>query len=367
VKIAVMLRTLEERQGIGIYARNLMSSLLLIDKKNIYYFIYTSQKQVGSFGLHDNLREVVIPCNNKFYWDQWLVPRYAKNKAQIIFNTKFSVPLFTSCKTIMVFHGSEHYVYPEFYSKLDILYNRIFMPFFCRKASAISSVSKVAADDMAKFVRFDRHKAFIVHSAIDPCFKPVNDESVLLDIRNKYKLPERFILFVGKLYPGKNFKNIVKAYKYLKQEIDFPLKLVSVGDFRWKYEKDLKEINDHRLKNDVQFTGWVEQEDLPAIYMLADLFLFPSFYEGFGIPLVEAMACGCPVVTSSTGACPEIANKAANYVDPRDPKDIARGVLEVLNNNHLKEQMIARGFEEAQRFSWEKAAKETLDIFTQLC
>ena len=363
MKIVVMLRTLEEKQGIGIYARNLMSSILKIDRQNFYYFIYATHEQIGSFGTHENLEEIVIPCSNKFLWDQWLVPQFARGKSDIIFNTKFSLPLFTLCKTVMVFHGSEWYVYPQFYSRLNILYNRIFLPLYCKKASAISSVSKVTADDMTKFVGFDRQKVFVVHSAIDPRFKPVKDETVLSYVKDKYHLPERYILFVGNLYPGKNFTNIVKAFKRIKNEVDFSLKLVSVGDLRWKYENDLKEIERQGLIDDILFTGWVNQEDLPPFYQIAELFLFPSLYEGFGIPIVEAMACGCPVVTSSTGSCPEVAGSAAIIVDPKDMDSIASGVIKVIEDEALRSKMIEQGYIEAKRFSWEKAARATLDIF----
>jgi glycosyltransferase involved in cell wall biosynthesis len=363
MKIAVMLRTLEQKQGIGIYARNLMSSILKIDRKNFYYFIYATHEQIGSFGNHENLDEIVIPCSNKVLWDQWLVPQFARGKSDIIFNTKFSLPLFTSCKTVMVFHGSEWYVYPQFYSRLDILYNRIFLPLYCKKASAISSVSKVTADDMTKFVGFDPQKVFVVHSAIDPRFKPVKDETALSYVKDKYHLPEKYVLFVGKLYPGKNFTNIVKAFKRIKNEVDFSLKLVSVGDLRWKYEKDLKEIERQGLTDDILFTGWVNQEDLPPFYQMAELFLFPSLYEGFGIPILEAMACGCPVVTANTGACPEVAGSAAKLVNPLDPGSIANGVIEVLKNTSMRNAMIHQGEEEVKRFSWDKAAAQTLEIF----
>jgi glycosyltransferase involved in cell wall biosynthesis len=263
----------------------------------------------------------------------------------------------------MVFHGSEWYVYPQFYSRLDILYNRIFLPLYCKKASAISSVSKVTADDMTKFVGFDPQKVFVVHSAIDPRFKPVKDETALSYVKDKYHLPEKYVLFVGKLYPGKNFTNIVKAFKRIKNEVDFSLKLVSVGDLRWKYEKDLKEIERQGLTDDILFTGWVNQEDLPPFYQMAELFLFPSLYEGFGIPILEAMACGCPVVTANTGACPEVAGSAAKLVNPLDPGSIANGVIEVLKNTSMRNAMIRQGEEEVKRFSWDKAAAQTLEIF----
>jgi glycosyltransferase involved in cell wall biosynthesis len=364
MNIAVMLRTLEEKQGIGIYARNLTSSLLDIDRENSYFFLYASKAHLGSFQTHRNFREVVINSKSKFLWDQFHVPHFAKkNKIDLIFNTKFSVPLLTSSKTVMTLHGSEWYVYPQFYSTLDIFYNKFFLPLYCKKASAISSVSQVTADDMVKYAKFDAKKVFVVQSAMDSRFRPIKDIRVLSHYKIKYDLPDRYILFVGKLYPGKNFSSIVKAFKRIKDEVDFPLKLVSVGDLRWKYERDFREIKSLGLDSDIYFTGWVEQDDLPAIYCLADVFLFPSLYEGFGIPILEAMACGCPVVTSNTGACPEVAGNSAVFVDPKNINSIANGVLSVLKDDSLREKMVAQGFKEVRRFGWQKAARETLSLF----
>lgn len=367
MKIAVMLRTLDVDQGISIYSRNLMRALLTIDAENEYYFLYAHSKWVGSFGNKKNLHEIVVPTKSKFFWDQYGVPRIARRvNADIIFNTKFSVPLASRARTMLVLHGSEWYVHPEFYSRIDMLYNKLFFPVFCSKAAAISAVSQTSADDIVKFLKLPRGKVHVVHSAIAEQFRRIEDQKKLARCKERYKLPSNYILFVGNIYPGKNFGNIVRAFKLLRDKVGRGLKLVSVGDMRWDYEPELQLVKDLGLDDDIIFTGWVDQDDLPTIYSLAKVFLFPSFYEGFGIPILEAMACGCPVVTANTGACPEIANSAALYVDPNDPHDIAEKVIEALKNEELANGLVTLGLERAKEFSWERAATKTLAVFEEI-
>ncbi len=367
MRIAVMLRTLEEKQGIGVYARNLMSAILDNDKHNHYIFIYVNDQQMGSFGEHKQLTEVVCPAKGKLLWDHVTVPGIAKRyNADIIFNTKFSIPLLTRCKTMMVFHGSEWFVYPQFYNKIDILYNKLLLPIYSKKAAAISCVSKVTADDMAKFTGINPNKLHVIHSSIGGHFAAVEDQQDREKFKLKYKLPDKYILFVGKIYPGKNFSNILRAFRKIKDNLGEDIKLVSVGDMRWDYDEEMALVTELGLKDEIQFTGWVEQEDLPAIYSLADLFLFPSYYEGFGIPILEAMACGCPVVTASTGACPEIAGGAALLVEPDDPDDISSAVLKLINDKELQHKLIHRGYERIKAFSWDKAAQQTIKVFEEV-
>ena len=367
MKIAVMLRTLEVDQGISIYSINLMKSVLKLDRENEYLFLYADPSRVGTFGSYPNLREQILPTKFKLIWDQFSVPRAAKRfGADIIFNTKFSVPLLSRAKSMLVLHGSEWYVHPEFYSRLDMIYNKILFPVYCGKASAISSVSQTSATDIINFLKLDPGKVHVVHSSIAEHFNTVTDSQALSTCREKYDLPDKFILFVGKIYPGKNFGNIVRAFKKISDNADGDLRLVSVGDMRWRYKPELQLVRELGLADKIHFPGWVDQHDLPTIYSLADCFLFPSYYEGFGIPLLESMACDCPVVTANTGSCPEIAADAALYADPNDPDEIAEQVLRVLRDDILRQEMIRLGRERVKDFSWDRAGRMTIDIFRQI-
>jgi len=357
MKIALMLRTLEEEQGIGIYARNLAFHLLQVDRRNHYTFLYVNQARCGEFGRHENLSEVVLPLRNKFWWDQVTVARYARRHAiDVILSTKYAVPLFTRAKTAMVFHATEWFVYPHFYPRLDVLYNKIFLPLYIRKAAAVSSVSNYTSRDMARFVKFDPDKVFVIHTGVDPAFKPVTGLAALAACRKKFGLSDRFILFVGKNYPGKNIPNAARAFQIIRERLPFPVKLVAVGKLGPEH---FQGFVDAQTLKDIRFTGWVDQREMPALYSLADVLFFPSFYESFGIPIVEAMSTGCPVVTSETGACPEIAGQGALFVDPQNPKIMANAVIRVITEEGVRTKLVAKGFEEAKRFSWKKTAEET--------
>ena len=368
MKIAVMLRTLDEQQGVGVYARNLLSALLEEDKTNEYLFLYASAVQLGSFGKHANLKERLLTSKGRFFWDQVSVPKQLwQERVDLVFNTKFSVPLLAPANCVMVFHGSEWYVHPEFYKRLDMLYNRIVFPLYVRRATAISSVSRKTAQDMVRFTGVSAQKVKVIHSSFASHFGVVPDDANRRSILERYDIPDRYLLFVGKIYPGKNFGNILRAFARLRHQWGYDgLKLLSVGDLRWHYQDELQLVDQLGLTDMVKFTGWVEQIELPAIYSAADVFVFPSYYEGFGIPVLEAMACGCPVVTARTGACPEVAGEAAILVDPMDPDAIASAVHCVLSDSAVRDGLVEKGLIRAREFSWQRAARQTLQMFQEV-
>jgi glycosyltransferase involved in cell wall biosynthesis len=179
-------------------------------------------------------------------------------------------------------------------------------------------------------------------------------------VRQAYQLPERFILWTGQIYPPKNLGRLLEAFARVKDKI--PHKLVIAGEERWRAKGDLELTERLGLKDRVYFTGWVSHDDLPAFYNLADLFVFPSLYEGFGIPLLEAMACGCPVLTSTTGTPPEVVDGAGYLIDPIEVDDIAAGICETLSNPGRRKAMTEKGLEQVKDFSWEKRARQTLKV-----
>ena len=228
----------------------------------------------------------------------------------------------------------------------------------------VIAVSNRARKDISIYAGADPNKVKTVYLGPDDRFRKALSKDLLKTIKQKYNLPDRFILNVGLIYPGKNIKNILQAYAKLHKKI--PQKLVVAGDLRWKYEDQLKPLDEYHLHDDVIFPGWVAHEDLPAFYQMADLFLFPSIYESCPIALLEAMASGCPVVTSNTGGTPEIAGDAAILLDPNDPEAIAAAVHSVLTDAQLREALIRKGVEQSKRFSWERCARETLELFESL-
>ncbi|MBI1884084.1 MAG: glycosyltransferase family 4 protein [Chlamydiae bacterium] len=364
MRIGVMLRSLKQLGGIKVYTLNILDHLLKIDSKNEYVFFYNDESLLGLYAKHPNVQERIVKFPTKILWDQVGIPlAIRKEKIDLIFNPKLSIPLFTQAKTLFPLHGLEQFAVSEIFPVLDRWYFKLMMPLFVRRASRVISMTKMGVDEMVKYLGVRREKVAPIYESYHERFKVLPKESVE-GLREKYHLPEKYLLFVGGLNPLKNFSNILRAFQLLKK--DWPHKLVAVGFKRWKYEEDLALVSELGLQNDVLFTGFVPDEDLPGLYNLAEAFVFPSLYEGFGIPVLEAMACGCPVITTTTGCSREIAADAALLVNPREPREIAEAISKVLSDDPLKKTMIEKGLAQAKNFSWEKTARETLKLMEEL-
>lgn len=364
MNIGIMVRTIEERQGIGLYTLNLLDNLFRIDNENHYYLFYKNLNFWERYNF-PNVHKVLVKLPTKILWDQAAMPvMVRKYKLDVLFNTKFTVPFFVNCPTAMVMHGSEWYIFPQNYNYFDIKYVRTFMPLYLKKAKVIVSVSDRAKYDMVEYAKGDPEKFKTIYLAYNKRFGVIKDEEQLKKTKEKYNLPDKYILFVGKIYPGKNIDNLVRGFSKIADKI--PHKLLLVGGFRWKYDIVFELIETFGLKDRVVFKEWVEPEELPAFYNLADVFAFPSIYESCPAPPWESMACGCPVVTSNTGGTPEVVGDAALYVDPNDPEMIGNALLTAITDDKVRQDLIQKGFKQIEKFSWEKTAVETLEVFNKM-
>jgi glycosyltransferase involved in cell wall biosynthesis len=361
MRIGVMLRHLGEPGGINVYTTNVLEGLFLRDPDDEYVALYSTAKHHGRFARFTNVREEVLPAPNKLWWDQVAVPSYARTRGlDLIYNPKLSVPVRSPCPTVLVMHGADQLAVPHGYPWGDRLYFTLANRIYCRRATAIIATTSLGARDIARYMGADLRKIRVVNMAYNERCR-VLDHDALAPVKDRYGLPDRFIVFVGGLEPKKNVRNVVLAYDRIRRR--WPHRLVFVGFPRWKYTADLELIDRLRLHEHVTFAGFVPDEDLPAVYNLADLLLFPSLYEGFGMPALEAMACGCPVGTTTTGCSPEVVGDAALLVDPYDVDTIAAAAERVLGDEVLREDLVARGLAWVRRFSWERCAIETLAVF----
>ncbi|MCB1044824.1 MAG: glycosyltransferase family 4 protein [Acidobacteria bacterium] len=360
MRIGICARTWGENGGIGVYTRSVIASMLDLDARNEYHILYSNKVHLGSLKGTDRVREVYLPANGKWMWDQWAVPRYAhRERLDVIFHTKFAIPFLAKCRTAMVLHGTERFVHPEFHQSADLWFFKTVYPQYLKRASLIIAVSNRAKEDIISYLGIDPEKVRVAYLATDPIFRPISDPEQLELVREKYNLPPRFILFAGHIYPGKNFGRLLEAFSTVRKDMN--IHLVVAGGMRWKYQNDLNALETLGLQENVHFAGYVPQNELVGFYNLAAATVFPSHYESFGLPNIEANACGCPLVTSRTGGMPEAAGNAAVYVDPLDVADIANAIVRVLTDEDLRQTLIAKGYENAARFSWEKTARATLD------
>jgi glycosyltransferase involved in cell wall biosynthesis len=364
MKIGVMLRHWGQPGGIGIYTANIMNALLQVDQHNQYLLMYRDPEQLGLFADRPNVQEMVLHAPTRLLWDQVAVPRVAqREKLDMVYNPKLSIPLFPGCKTVLASHGGAHFVVPQAFPWYDRLYFTIANHLYFRRADAVIAMTELGAAEIVKYMGIPRARIHAIHESYNErCHVLPREETEAA--HRKYNLPEQFILWVGGISPLKNFGNILRGFAQIHR--DFPHRLVVAGFRRWKFSKDLHVIDELGLRDAVQFTDYVPPEEIPALYNLASAFVFPSIYEGFGLPILEAMACGCPVITSQTGYAPEVAGRAAILVNPYRPDEIGTAIRNVLSDPALREELMQRGLEWVKEFSWMKTAAQTMELFETL-
>jgi glycosyltransferase involved in cell wall biosynthesis len=367
MKIGIMLRHYEQQEGgVKVYTKKLLPLLLAKGSRHQFVLIYQNPVLIGTYAGLPNVAEVAVRLPGTVLWDQAAVPWVARRHGlDLIFNPKFTVPFLGRQKKIFVLHGSEWFVIPEHFRLYDQWYFKNFVPLYCREAAAFIAVSHAVKRDVVEHTGVAAAKVVPIHNGFDPLlFRPVRDAARLLEVAAKYRLPEKFILWVGQIESRKNVARLLRAFAQIKDGI--PHALVIAGEQRWSTRTELQVIAELGIADRVLFPGWIEHGDLPAVYCLADHFSFPSLYEGFGIPLIEAMACGCPIVTASTCAPPEVTAGAAVLVDPLSVEDIARGMRRVIEDADMRATLIARGLERAADFGWERCADQVLALFDRL-
>jgi glycosyltransferase involved in cell wall biosynthesis len=365
MKIGIMLRHLNELGGVVVYTRNIIENLLKTDSENDYIFIYSDPSLIGTYSKYKNVKEVVVNIKNKLLWDQVGVPRLVKKeKIDIIFNPKLSIPLFASCKRVFILHGLEQFALPHVFKWYDQLYFHIMTPLYCLRATAIIVMTNKGKDELIKYIKVDSRKIEVIYESYHKRFKIQNNVEHILQIKQKYNLPSNYIFFIGGITPLKNFSNIIKSFYMIKNKVS--VKLVIAGFNRWKFAKDIGLIKKLKLQNDVINLGFLNDDDLPYIYNSAQCLVFPSLYEGFGIPILEAQASGCPVICSKTGCSSEVSGGAAVLVDPYNCGEIAQAIYDIVNDKHLRRKLIKDGLENVKKFDWQKTAGKTLQLFNKL-
>lgn len=370
MRIGIMLRSFDEKGGIGVYTRNLIQELLDLDRQNHYTLLYRNAAHLGRFAQYSNVTERVVSAPNKAFWDQIAIPYVCwREKLDILFHPKFTAPLLAPCKVVMVVHGADWFI-PEqaqFYDWLDVKYIRAIMPLYFKKCATVISVSQLTTDNFYRVLNLPPGKVKTVYFGPAPHFKRVTDEAKLREVRNRYNLPEKFILTLTKRKGDgrKNLGQIFKAYAHYYEQAAMPHKLVIGGQdcHLFRVEYDLPEDGYGR---DILFPGWIDQADLPAVYSLADLYLYPSNLEAFPIPITEAMTCGTPIITSKSNGLKEIAGDAALLVDPNQTEAISEAMCQILQDSNLRATLSARGLARARKFTWETCAKKTLAILEDL-
>lgn len=357
--------------GLGRYTQELMSALLATDTENEYVAFYNRPSEAYVEPPLDRLPHLTTNLSAKPWRMRALVGHLARVPQDRLFPevdlfhaTDHLLPRLSRVRSVFTLHDLVFCFYPQTHKPLNRWFLTLMMPRFLRAADAVIAVSECTKRDAMQTYDLDEAKIKVIYEGVNPRFRR-SSPGVISSVLHKYDLRERYILSVGTIEPRKNLTSLLEAYVAIRNQ-DSQLKLVIVGKRGWLYEGFFRRLSELGLENEVIFPGFVPDEDLPALYSATDLFVFPSLYEGFGLPVLEAMACGAPVVTSNTSSLPEVAGEAALLVDPNSVEALTRAMRDVLDNRTLRHDLRARGPKQAAKFSWETAAHETLAVYRSL-
>lgn len=365
-----------ERVGVGQYAYQLARALGRVDRVNsyvlypVFYYIVDPDYHRAQLPETANMRVAhrrLPPALVRFLWRQDRseeFKEYLLGRADLVHSTTYCAPRFRAPRRrlVVTIHDCTVVTHPEFHLPANVEHCLRGIRLAIERADALIVVSESTRHDLER-MGAPADRIVVTHEAADPAMAPVQDADRLEAVRRRYDLPERFVLFVGSMEPRKNLLRLLEAFAALGPALRREYRLVVAGAQGWLNDSVRERVQKLGLEGSAHFPGYVRQDDLAAVYSLATVFAYPSLWEGFGLPVVEAMACGTPVLTSSVSSLPEVAGDAAVLVPPTDVDAIADGLARLLEDAALRADLAGRGQRRAARFSWERCARETLAVY----
>lgn len=369
-----------ERVGIGQYAYHLVRALSQIDREN-EYLLYP----VFYYTFHPQYRQVLLPqapnMRVAYRWfpsavlralrhsrAPWFTREWLLGRVDIVHSVSFSAPRLRLGRKRLVatIHDLSFVTHPECHTQENIAHALQGTREAIAWADALIAISHHTRQDVIERLGASPDRVAVIYVAANPACVREEDPAILSRVQKTYDLPAHFVLFVGSLEPRKNIQRLLTAYARLNPALRGEVPLVIAGGRGWLNDDIRPAVEKLGVTDCVHFIGYVREEELPALYSLATVFAYPSLYEGFGLPVLEAMQCGTPVLTSNTSALPEIAGDAALLVSPFDVEEMAEGLTHLLEDADLRAALRGRGYARARLFSWERCARETLAVYQRV-
>lgn len=354
--------------GIGRYVYEFVKNLNGINAESGYpheLVLFFNEPEYKEYETTKNEKKVLVNARHYSFKEQFLLPpKIKKEKVDIMFFPHFNVPILYRKPFVVTIHDLILSIFPG--QKMVRWYHRLAYQMTIKnavkKAKKVIAVSEHTKDDIIRFLKVPKEKIEIIYSGVGDEFKVIENLDDLAPTLKKYNIKKEFLLYTGVWRNHKNLTRLIEAFSIIRDKHGLDLELVITGKPDPHYPEVKQEIKKYNLKQEVICTGLVEENELVDLYNAADLYIFPSLYEGFGMPPLEAMKCGTPVVASKISSIPEICGKNAVYFDPYDAKDIANKILGLYKDAKKKAELIESGIEHATKFSWKKMAEETLRI-----
>lgn len=362
----------KKKHGMDIVALELIRHLQEIDNQNEYFILVRPDEDNTVLTETSNFRIIEIAGGIYPIWEQYYLPKaIRKIKPDILHCTSNTAPLTTTVPLVLTLHDILYMKKIDFtkgtwYQRFGNLYRRYIIPRIIHKCAKIVTVSDFEKQEIDKLFSLPFDRVNVVYNSYNPDFRPITASQELIFYKEKYNLPNRFILYLGNTHPNKNLRNVLKALNHLQNENEEHIPLVMPDVEKHFLYKILHEIGNPDLAGLIHLTGYIPNDELRYTYSLAEIFLYPSFYESFGIPILEAMACGTPVITSNGAAMPEIANDAALIVNPSKPIEIMLAIKRLLSDQNLHSYYKEAGLRRASHFTWNSTAHKMINIYEDI-
>jgi glycosyltransferase involved in cell wall biosynthesis len=344
--------------GIGTYVRNLVRNLAVVDRETTYFLFCDDADATALRDLAENFVPIIDHSSGYGFREHIAIPlKLRRLRVDLLHSPHYVCPIVCPTRVVTTIHDCIHLLFPQYFPRFASRYARFMLGRALKQSDLVFTVSKASREDILRFYpHTDEDRVVVIPNAIDRALIANPGEEQLARVKERYQIRGRYVLYAGNIKPHKNLARLIAAFGHLKERPGHDdLKLLIIGDDIHKYSDLRRQVETSGVRQDVRFFGFVPERTLAALYRMASVFAFPSLYEGFGLPPLEAMACGTPVVTSRISALPEVVGDAALLVDPYDTLDIANALERVLGDEMLAARLVELGLQRAQTFSWERS------------
>lgn len=350
------------RAGIGQYILQLIEHLARLER-DTEFVLLQSRKDGNEYVDQANFHRHMLWTPSHHRFEPWVLPLETIGLGlDLLHSPDFIPPFIRPYRSVITVHDLGFLLFPHFvpadaahhYGKIDQA---------VRRTDHIIAVSQSTKRDIVKLLGVPEHKITVIHEAANEIYRPIDDEHALADVSARYGLRRPFILFVSTIEPRKNLPTLIRAFHHLLQKYRVDAMLAVAGEKGWLYKEEFRLVDEFNLHDDVRFLGRVPLRDLPYLYNAACVHVHPSYYEGFGLTPLEAMACGTPTVVSNVSSLPEVVGDAGLLVSPDEVEELAVAIWRVLDDSELHQTLREKGLKRAQQFSWRKAARQHLDVY----
>ena len=367
MRIGIDLRKLHD-YGIGTYVRNLVTGLSRQGDETRYVLLCRPEDREFVAGLGPRFEAAVERSGNYSVREQVSVPLALRRARVDLFHAPhYVVSPLTACPFIVTIHDCIHLRFPQYLpNRAAYYYARTMMAMAARRARRVLTVSEASKDDILHYLRIPADKVEVIYNALDERLASPPTPEEIARVRDRFMLTSPFILYTGNIKPHKNVDRLIEAFSILRRRGFADVKLLVIGDEISRYQNLRRLVHRFQLHQQVRFLGFVPDATLRALYGLASVFVFPSLYEGFGLPPLEAMAAGVPVVTSNVSSLPEVVGDAALLIDPMDAGAIAGAIARILGDDALRASLVTRGHARVQAFSWTRSVARIREVYEEL-